>query len=586
MAAQANIKAVITADDRASRVLRGFGSNIDGVGKKVSNLGSGITRTVLPVFVALGAGLGAVSKMAFDQVSSVEQASLALRAYEKDGRKVDTILSDLLSYARSDMGVLFNRKDLFGAAQGLKIMGDSTSSLTDHVKIMSRSVGLGLSTWDDLTQIIGRVGSTGRLTGIDFDNLTKAGFKLDDGLRNTDITFEKLFKHLDKGIPVNALKGQANTIRGIGVRMQTALRGIGESILGVNKDTGKFIKGGAGDQLVKFFKDLPAILAKPEIQEGFKKIGQSLADFAKNALPKIIEFISFVGRNIDTITKLVGGVLAFGIAMKILGGIMTSVGTAIKFVGLVIKGIGIIMSMNPIGLIVMGIALAAFLIIKHWDTLKRWFGNFWNWLKQSASSVVNAVKGIFTGIFNFFKGVGSWLVNTGKSLISGYINGIKAQANAVWNAIKFVADKIGQFFKGAGSWLWNTGKAIIQGLVNGIKSAVGSVKDAIKGVISGAKNAAGSLIGKINPLKLLPGRAVGGAVSAGTPYMVGERRPEMFVPREGGRIVPQPKMGGSNQTINLNVNVGVYAGTEMEKRKLAESLMRAYQDLQQSRGMA
>lgn len=44
--------------------------------------------------------------------------------------------------------------------------------------------------------------------------------------------------------------------------------------------------------------------------------------------------------------------------------------------------------------------------------------------------------------------------------------------------------------------------------------------------------------------KALQGRADGGPVSGGTPYMVGERGPELFVPRTSGTIVPNGGFGG------------------------------------------
>lgn len=43
---------------------------------------------------------------------------------------------------------------------------------------------------------------------------------------------------------------------------------------------------------------------------------------------------------------------------------------------------------------------------------------------------------------------------------------------------------------------------------------------------------------------ILPGRAAGGPVSAGSAYMVGERGPEMFIPRSSGNIVPNGGGGG------------------------------------------
>jgi hypothetical protein len=42
--------------------------------------------------------------------------------------------------------------------------------------------------------------------------------------------------------------------------------------------------------------------------------------------------------------------------------------------------------------------------------------------------------------------------------------------------------------------------------------------------------------GLVTSLLGLPGRATGGPVSGGTPYVVGENGPELFVPSSGGRI--------------------------------------------------
>lgn len=50
----------------------------------------------------------------------------------------------------------------------------------------------------------------------------------------------------------------------------------------------------------------------------------------------------------------------------------------------------------------------------------------------------------------------------------------------------------------------------------------------------------------------VPGRAAGGSVSGGSPYIVGERGPELFVPRGSGNIVPNNQM---NNRINLTINI-------------------------------
>jgi hypothetical protein len=50
------------------------------------------------------------------------------------------------------------------------------------------------------------------------------------------------------------------------------------------------------------------------------------------------------------------------------------------------------------------------------------------------------------------------------------------------------------------------------------------------------------------------GRAIGGPVNERTPYMVGERGPELFVPNAAGRIVPTNELGGG-QSVNITQNI-------------------------------
>ena len=49
-------------------------------------------------------------------------------------------------------------------------------------------------------------------------------------------------------------------------------------------------------------------------------------------------------------------------------------------------------------------------------------------------------------------------------------------------------------------------------------------------------------------------RASGGPVSAGTPYMVGEKGPELFMPGRSGTIIPNNAMGGGSTNVVVNVD--------------------------------
>lgn len=287
---------------------------------------------------AFAAGLVKASKASWDQVAAVEQATVGLRAYEKDGNKVNAVLADLIKYARSDMGVLFNRKDLFQSAQLLKLNGVSTADLSKNVQILSRSVGLGLGNWQDLNSVVGRVVSTGRLSGIEFDQLTQYGFKLDKSLRNTNISATELFKALDKGIPVDAMKGQATTIQGLSIRIESAFRGIGDAILGVDADTSKFIKGGLGDMIIGFMDQLPNALKST--QSGLSaatssviKTGRSVASYLG---PSITDLGSTISRRLmPAIQNLLSSPFA-----QVLGGTFVfAVKSAVQVLDFFLRGI-------------------------------------------------------------------------------------------------------------------------------------------------------------------------------------------------------------------------------------------------------
>lgn len=277
---------IIKANDQASRVLEGVGNRVGEVAQKAA--AAAVTFAKFAGTAVAGA-LTLASKASWDQVGAVEQATVGLKAYEKNADAVNGVLKELITYARSDMGVLFNRKDLFQSAQMLKLNGVATSDLSKDVQILSRSVGMGLGNWQDLNAVVGRVVSTGRLSGIEFDQLTQYGFKLDKSLRNTNVSAEQLFKALDKGIPVDAMAGQANTIQGLGIRIQSAFRGIGDAILGVDSETSKFIEGGLGDRLTKGMS-----LATTALRNFAPVIRETIVPAINNFMKQIIE----VGKNI------------------------------------------------------------------------------------------------------------------------------------------------------------------------------------------------------------------------------------------------------------------------------------------------
>jgi hypothetical protein len=119
------------------------------------------------------------------------------------------------------------------------------------------------------------------------------------------------------------------------------------------------------------------------------------------------------------------------------------------------------------------------------------------------------------------------------SLVSGLmevVDGTKTAQEAFADFLRVIADQLAQ----------TAATMIAQYIALGIARSFGL----------GGQTTSVSSFG--NVLGQLAGRANGGPVSTGTPYMVGERGPELFVPNNSGNIVPNHALGGD---VNVVVNV-------------------------------
>jgi len=125
-----------------------------------------------------------------------------------------------------------------------------------------------------------------------------------------------------------------------------------------------------------------------------------------------------------------------------------------------------------------------------------------------------------------------------------------AEAGARWQDMKDAAgEAVASAFERAileGEELSEVFKGLAQDLTRMILQKM--VFDQIAGAVSGG-------LGSI----LSGGKALGGAVHAGSAYRVGESGPEIFVPRVPGNIVPRGKAGGS--VVNIQSIVHAAPGT-------------------------
>lgn len=324
---------LLSALDGAEKAANRTGKNVDesfsksfqkaayNASSSINNIANGLGR-VLKGALAIGVtgsfGIVSMTKAAFDQVRAVESASFGLKAYETNADSVNKVLSDLVKYARSDMGVLFKREELFKSATNLKLFGVETEKIVGYTKILSKGVALGYTSFDELSSILGEVVSSGKLTGDTFDLLQRRAIKLPDSMRNTSVSAEELFQALDKALPDSILQGRADTIDGSLIRLQSAFRDLGSDILGVDKNTSKFIKGGLGDRFMGILDELRAQLRDPILKDAFVQMGESIATFVENTLPKLILGFRFLAQNFDKVIILIQVLAGAFVALKVI----------------------------------------------------------------------------------------------------------------------------------------------------------------------------------------------------------------------------------------------------------------------------
>lgn len=101
--------------------------------------------------------------------------------------------------------------------------------------------------------------------------------------------------------------------------------------------------------------------------------------------------------------------------------------------------------------------------------------------------------------------------------------------------------------------------APIQTLIGYFQRLRDMIKDAYDWLTKFLQRDAKSFNGKISgtgPFGLGGRRAMGGPVTGGTGYLIGEKGPELFVPSQNGAIIPNSGLGGSTYNITVNAGVG------------------------------
>lgn len=310
-----------------------------------------------------------------------------------------------------------------------------------------------------------------------------------------------LRKRVDEQL--GTLKNVLEAAQGVGTNV---LASIGETVAPELKALVGWL-GKAGERIGAWVKANPGLVAAlvkaaAVIAALYVGIGGLLLVVSSFLLPMLVMRMAF------SAISLQGGFL-----MRILG-LVTS---AFRLAGTAVLWLGRALLMNPIGLIITAIAVAAYLIYRHWSPISTFFvglwgrvraafDQFWQYLGGSVPAAIATVSAAIVNwspaglLYQAFAEAMRWLgfdlparfTEFGGQMMAGLANGITGALGQVRDAITGAADSALAWFKeklgirSPSRLFMSAGGEISNGAALGINSRAGYVRQAALGVATAA----------------------------------------------------------------------------------------------------
>ncbi len=293
------------------------------------------------------------------------------------------------------------------------------------------------------------------------------------------------------------------------------------------------------------------------------KLAEGLAPIGMQVMRIVGWVAEWVGRIVHFIpTWLITAVLGFAIALK-------GVTLALDGIRLAMVEVAALSEMTPLGWVVTAIAaivVAILLLHNHWRAvwgfIKKYTLDVWHFIDNDIIHPIadafnkylgpvvraygklwslewDAIRTVVVDVWNFlYNDIFSPIVHFYKDVFEVELMVLKRVWDFVWGGIKTAVKEAWDFIKP---------------IFDAITGAVGGVVGGIKDVVGAASGIAGGIGGAVSGVwNFLTGKAAGGPVSSGTPYIVGEQGPELFVPSTAGTIIPNGRLGGSQIVFNID----------------------------------
>ncbi len=323
----------------------------------------------------------------------------------------------------------------------------------------------------------------------------------------------------------------------------------------------------------------PALI---EIMQGTSRVLSGVRDWVKEnpqlaatlmkTLAVVAMIVTVLGGLALAAAAVIGPIamLRYGFAMLSIGGagplsmLMTLGRTILPMVGNAILFIGRALMMNPIGLIITAIAVAAFLIYKYWGPISTFFTGLW-------TNITTFARTAWGSLISWFTSLPSQMLTIGGQIIDGLWQGLAAKWEGLKAKVAEIADSVAGAVKGAlgihspSRVFAELGGYTMQGLQMGLQAAAA-------GPLGVVTQLAGNL-------------ATAGAVALGAtmPALAVDNRPPINAAQAGAQAtgaVPGGSLAGASIQIIVQPSPG------MDEAKLAELVARKVEELQRKTAAA
>jgi len=519
--ADANLQLVITAKDEASAKLRGVSSSVSGLSKAGSLLASGLKVAA----VAITAVAGATVAFGVSSVKAFELAEASQKRFETGLKNISKASDEEIAMLRRQQmalqGVTRFEDDAIASGQAFlatfqlnaKQIQKLTPNLLDMAEGLRDATGATIGL-EQASQMVGKAMQLGTLTMLQRVGVTVPG---------TTKAMQDLFK----------AKFQNATMDERVIMMGTLLQG---NFKGQAEAAGKTLAG--------------ALTIMNNQWGNFKEnVGAYLAGEGNGILQWGVQFTAML-QSID-----INGIAQQGIT------VWTQFTATIR---------GFFQETNWIWVFIRDF------FVPLWEQLRAAFVDAWTQIYAALLPIMPELK-----IFAEYLGV--IIVGVLMILIKAFVETIVIISKALTGFVNIFSGAI-QFLEGVftffcdlifGNWsaliddlkkIWNGLYLFIKGIAQVIFSPFGSAIEKWKAEF---RKAIDTVIGWWNdlkeklshPLKAMINifksdkdsdkKALGGAVTAGQSYIVGENRPEVFVPSQSGNIRQTSQVG---KEVNINFN--------------------------------